>query len=139
MMARFVEPAPRELKIWHEWLASRPAHIRVVAEAFDPWSLYRLKESGHRVFIEGVGENTEEGVVTLTVVVSGAFNRVAFDRVVYGIPPDGLEPCALPEPGEPLGTLLTPEEVEKNIDLVRATARPDLFVLDEAGSLHRKH
>jgi hypothetical protein len=131
-MARYTEPTPEQEKLWQKWLAERPDNVRKVAEKFDPWSLFRMKSSGHRVYVIGfdVGDT-----VTLRVAVTGAFNRVRFERQVFGIEPDDLEPCQLPGPDEPLGTELTQEEAWEQMDELRLEIRPDLWVRDERGKV----
>ena len=52
---------------------------------------------------------------TLTVVVSGKYNKIDFERKVFGIDPDDLNPCELPQEGEPLGVALTAEEARAMI------------------------
>lgn len=136
-MARLMEPTEEQLTGYREWVASRPEHVRIVAEKFEPWSLYRLKSSGHRVTIVSFGEQ-EDGGVTLTVCVSGEFNFVMFDRNVFGIKPEDLEPCELPAPNEVTGAMMTPEQVDDNIDALRLMARPDLWVADEDGKAVRR-
>ena len=127
-MARIQEPTPEELAGYRAWVASRPPAVRAVAERFDPWSLYRLKSTGQRVVIRSFSELVD---VTLTVLVSGDFNAIAFERAVFGINPDNLEPCEFPDPAEPVGALLTQTEVDENIDQIRVIARPDIWVWDE--------
>lgn len=103
-MARFHEPTPEEESEWADWVAARPEAVRVVAQRFEPWSLYRLKSSGNRVVIYSIEESDP---VTLTVDVTGDFNAVAVERRVFGINPDDLEPCELPSPDETLGVLFS--------------------------------
>jgi hypothetical protein len=98
-MAGIYDPTPEQRAAWDDWVASRPACVRRVAERFDPWSLYRLRTTGHRVTIYAFDEG-EDGRVTLKVDVTSKFNRVAFERRVFGIDPDDLEPCELPAFGE---------------------------------------
>lgn len=53
------------------------------------------------------------------MIVSGAFNRVIFDRRVFGIPPEDLTECDLPGADEVLGTeLVDPEDVDRFIGSV---------------------
>ena len=60
------------------------------------------------------------GGVSLTINVLGTFNLVTFERRVFGIAPNDLGPCDLPEEGEPVGALLTEEEeIESYIDTMR--------------------
>lgn len=89
---------------WDEWLAERPAAIRALANQFPPNKLYRLKSSGHRVTIVSYEEH-KNGTVGFKVHVSPEFNFVIFERVVFGIPADGLEECDLPSTDEPVGDL----------------------------------
>lgn len=102
---RWMEPTQEQIEGYREWVASRPDNVRAVAEKFEPWSLYRLKSSGHRVTIASFDEGTDN-TITLKVAVTGQFNRVVFERLVFGVSPDDLEPCELPLEGEPLGTLI---------------------------------
>jgi DNA primase large subunit len=112
-MARFTEPTPSQEVEWNEWVASRPDRVREVAEKFDPWSLYLLKSSGHRVKLHSFQESVKDGSVTITVLVLGQWNKIAFERNVFGIKPDELEPCELPGPEVEVGTVLnTAEEVQ---------------------------
>ena len=120
-MAVIETPTPDMIAEYQAWLAGRPPQVRAVAERFRPWELYRLKTSKHRVIVLSFGE-TMDGRVELTVLVSGQFNAVMFDRQVFGINPDDLEPCELPTEDEVLGTMMTPEEVDENIDALRAMA-----------------
>lgn len=137
-MARFIEPTPKQQKGWNKWIASRPPNVRAVAEKLEPWSLYRMKPDGQRVTLISLSEG-EDGTVTLTVAVTGEFNLTMFDRQVFGVDPDSLEPCDLPQPDEPTGAMMTGEEVDDNIDALRALVRPDLFSLDEKGNAIRKN
>lgn len=134
---RFTEPTKAQERVYRRWVKSRPPNVRAVAERFEPWSLYRLKTTGHRVTVHSFGEE-KDGSVTLTVNVTADFNFVMFERQVFGIQPDDLEPCDLPQPGEKFAAILTPEQVDDNIDVLRVLARPDLWVLDEHGKAVRK-
>ena len=109
-MARIKEPTREEIENWNKWVSERPESVRKIAERFEPWSLYRLKSTGHRVFLYSFEENG-----TLTVVVSGKYNKVDFERKVFGIDPDDLKPCELPQEGDPLGAALTAEEARAMI------------------------
>ena len=109
---RYADPTPDMLREWAQWLAACPECVRLVAEEFDPWTLYRLAGSGHRVFIVGFDEN-QDGSITMKVGVSGEFNAVAFERTVFGIKPEDLTECDLPAPGENVGNAdLDIEEVK---------------------------
>lgn len=130
---RFVEPTPAQLKAWRKWIRKLPKQVRGVAERFEPWSLYRLKMTGHRVTVHAFGDDA-----TMTVIVSGRWNNLAFERQVFGIEADQLEDCELPEPGEKLGSTMTQEEAKENIDALRVMIRPDLWVLDDNGKAVRK-
>lgn len=136
-MARIMEPTAEQETGYREWVASRPPTVRAVAERFEPWSLYRLKSSNHRVTIASFGEG-QDGAVTLTVTVSGEFNLVMFERQVFGIKPEDLEPCDLPTDDEITGTMLSQQDAMDNIDAMRVMARPDLWVMGEDGKAVRK-
>jgi hypothetical protein len=127
-MARFTEPTVEQETEWDNWVTERPECVRVIAERFDPWSLYRLKSSGHRVIIYSF---LEDG--TVTVIVSGEYNHVLADRKVFGIDPDDLEPCELPGEDELTGSMMSNEDVHENIDLLRVAVRPDLWELNDDG------
>lgn len=134
-MARFVEPTAEQERLWAEWLASRPARVRTVADQFEPWSLYRMKSTGHRVTVCSFFEGDP---VTLSVNVTGEFNAIAFERCVVGVDPSDLEPCELPDPDEALGAALTDQEVEENIDALRVAVRPDLWDVGPDGKARCK-
>lgn len=113
-MARFREPTQEEQDDWAKWVAERPEPIRKVAERFNPWSLYRPKTGGHRVTLYSLYE-VEDGTVQMTVLVTGQYNVVAFERNVFGINPDDLEECELPPPDEPVGSADIPIERVKEL------------------------
>lgn len=115
IVARYHNPTPEELAAWNAWVESRPENVRDLARRLDPWTLYRLKSSGHRVTIYAIDEHNDEPV-TLRVNVTGAFNLVAFERCVFGISPGDLEECELPAADEPLGSAnLSVEQVKERM------------------------
>jgi hypothetical protein len=130
------EPTKELEDDWDRWVAERPPAVRMVAEKFKPWKLYRLKSSGHRVTIVSFGEH-QDGA-TLTVAVTGDFNFVINDRTVFGIKPDDMEECDLPGPDEKLGSILSGEQVEENLDALRLMVRPDLWMRMPDGSAVRR-
>ncbi len=79
---------------YQEWIDSRPPRVRKVAEKLAPWQLYRLKSSGHTVSLHSYDEPEDESQpVTLKVTVLRQYNPdVLFDRTVFGIAPEDLEP-----------------------------------------------
>jgi hypothetical protein len=105
-MAKIVDWTPKQEAAWAKWVDSRPKVIQDLAERIPPNRLYLLKSSGHRVIPYSYSEDG-----TLTVAVLAEYNAVAFERRVFGISPDDLEECDLPEPGEILGSCLTQEEL----------------------------
>lgn len=118
-MARIYEPTPEQLAGWNKWVAVRPANVRAVAEKFDPWSLFRMKETGQRCTLVSFGE-AEDGAVTLTVNITGKHNFTMFDRQVFGVNPESLEPCEPPPADEAIGTVLTDEDdIKSFVDAVR--------------------
>lgn len=136
-MANIYEPTEEQKALYAEFVATRPEAVRLVAERFPPWTLYRIKGSGHRCHVYSFGE-AEDGSVSLTVSVTGQFNAVMFDRNVFGISPEDLEECELPSADEATGTLMSPEAVDENIDAMRVMVRPDLFEMGPAGKAIRK-
>lgn len=87
-----------ELAEWGQWLKDRPETIRDLALRFPPNGLFRIKASKHYCVINSF---MEDG--TVTVRVTCAFQMLAFDRVVFGLKPDELEPAPLPEKGVRIG------------------------------------
>ena len=118
-MARTEQPTDEQLASWGDWLAERPEHVRRVAERFEPWTLFRMKSTGHRCHVFGFDE-TKDGDVTLRVQITGKYNLIDFERNVFGIEAADLEECALPSPDENLGALLTdPAHVKAYIEMRR--------------------
>jgi len=132
-MARIHEPTPEQLAEWQAWVDERPPVVKELAERFPPWDLWLLKASNHKVVVVGYNE-----AGTLTVAVTGKFNAVMFERNVFGIKPEDLEPCELPGPNEVTGSLLTQEETEANQDAIRVAVRPDLWAMGPGGKAVRK-
>ena len=102
-MANVYEPTEEQKSQRAKWVAERPDAVRAVAERFQPWKLYRMRSTGHRVTVHSYGEG-ENGSVTLTVNVTGKYNLLAFERRVFGIDPDDLSECDLPGADEPVGS-----------------------------------
>lgn len=116
-MADWYEMDSEQQASWREWVASRPPVVREMAERFLPNKLYRLTTSNHRVTVCGFGEDG-----TMTVAVTGQFNRVMFERRVFGIQPEDLEECELPGSDEVLGAVLTErEDIDAHIAELRST------------------
>lgn len=63
-MAQCFEPAQEQIDGYAEWVAERPSHVRTVAEKFTPWTLYKMKSTGHRCTVSQFDE-MEDGGVTL--------------------------------------------------------------------------
>jgi hypothetical protein len=97
--------------------------------------LYRMKSTNRRVTVQSFNEGPP---VTLTVNVEGKFNLVVMERAVFGIDPDDLEPCDLPGDDEMLGSAMTHEQVDENIDALRVAVRPDLWAMGSDGKAKRK-
>jgi len=89
----------------NDWIKTRPENVQRMIELFPPNKLYRLKTTGNRVTIYSYSEDD-----TLTVEVSGEYNAVMFERRVFGIKPEDLEECDLPDENESLGAVLTEQE-----------------------------
>lgn len=122
---KFAEPTTTQLAAWREWVISRPDHVRVVAERFNPWTLYRMISTGQRVTIYSFVELDDvDKSVALTVSVDGRFNRVMFSRLVFGISPDDLVECNLPGPDEDIGDIAA--ELEFMDESIRSGVIPRL-------------
>jgi hypothetical protein len=132
-MARFHEPTAGEVKSWRRWVKGRPPKVRAMAERFEPWSLYQLKTTNHRVTVASFSEDG-----TMTVDITAEFNLLDFERQVFGIKPEDLEPCDLPAPDEALGALFSNENIDDHIDELRVRIRPDLWAMGEDGVAVRK-
>lgn len=131
-MAEFANPSDKKRNEWRAWVAERPENVRVVAEKFPPWELFRLKTTDQRVVVGGFDEH-DDGSVTLQVAVSSRFNFVVFERMVFGINPDDLEPCDLPKEGEIIGAVLTEDAdvetfIEENREDILAGKTPELRI-----------
>ncbi len=133
-MARIAEPSKKQEAGWRRWVKSRPPTVRAIAGRFDPWSLYRMRPNGERVFLVSINEDG-----TITVGISGRFNAVVMERNVFGIDPSDLEPCDLPGPDEVTGSLLTDSQVDDNIDALRVIVAPDLWVMGDDGKATRRN
>jgi len=103
---KFFDMNESQRREWQQWLDTRPLVVREMATSYPPDRLYRLTSSGHRVTIESYAEDG-----TCTVAVTGQYNCVSHNRSVFGVPIEELVECDLPAEGEPLGTILTRDEV----------------------------
>lgn len=86
-------------QLWREWIDSRPAPIRAVAERFKPWVKMRMASTGQVVSVQSFSEE-DDGRVTVKVLVEPEdnphlpmrhllFGGAAFE--VFGVNPDDLE------------------------------------------------
>lgn len=118
-MANVFEPTPEMIRDWNAWVRERSPAVRAVAERIKPWKLYLL-EKGSRVVVYSIDE-MPSGKVSLMVDILGQFNLCSFERRVFGVDPDDLTECDLPGKDEPLGALLTQEEVDR---IIRGASTP---------------
>lgn len=132
-MAQLMEPSEADLAEWAEFKNGLPDNLRLIAGRVNPWTLYRLRPTGQRVIVYSYQDDG-----TVTVIVSGLYNLQLHDAQVFGINPDDLEECDLPSPNEPVGSLMTTDEVKDNIDELRCRVRPDLWVMGEDGKAIRR-
>ena len=95
-MAHIFELDSEQLKGWEAWIATRPPVIQEMARRWPPNVLYRLDQ--HRVSVISYNE-----AGTVTVEVSGKYNRVLFGRNVFGVDPQKLIECELPPKDEDVG------------------------------------
>ena len=112
---KYVEPTAEHLAAWRTYVADLPPAVRAIAERYDPWTLYRLKDTGQRVFLLSFFDPDANGKVTCRVAVTGEFNLVTHERAVFGIDPADLEECDLPRADEVLGSFDFPIEVLKDL------------------------
>ena len=77
-----------------QWLAERPKVIHDLARLLPPNRLYRLDD--RRVTLVSYEENG-----TVTVLVSGEYNLLVCERHVFGVRPEDLTECDLPDAKEP--------------------------------------
>ena len=100
---------------WDEWVKTRPKIVQDLCEQFPPDRLYQLYGTGHRVTIHSYSEDG-----TMTVIVSGEYNLVTFERRVFDIKPEEITECDLPTNDELLGSCLTKKkDIEKFIEFVK--------------------
>jgi hypothetical protein len=100
-----------------KWIAGRPKKIQEMCEHWPPNLLYRDRGSNLRVYIYSYSENG-----TVTVIVSGRYNYVCFERKVFGVDPEALEECEMPGADEKVGVMFTdPNEVDSFIERVKNT------------------
>lgn len=97
-MAKIFEWDEQQRKEWKDWVSTRPKVVKELCLRLPPDRLYLLKTSKSRVTIHCYSEDG-----TVTVNVTGEYNRVLFSRQVFGIKPDDLEECDLPGENEDLG------------------------------------
>lgn len=95
-MANIIEWDDSQRAEWKAWLEERPQVIREMAAKLPPYKLYRMRS--HRVTIHSYSEDG-----TITVNVTGEYNRVLFGRHVFGVKPEDLTECDLPVDGEDIG------------------------------------
>ncbi len=104
-MANWQTWTAEQHSMWREWLAERPPEVRDLAKRFPPYKLFRMEDTGHRVFAMAYNEDG-----TLNVAVTAEFNFVIFPRNVFGVRPDSLTECGLPSKEAITGSLCTTEE-----------------------------
>ncbi len=89
---------PEEVAHWGQWLSGRPKLILDMALLYPVNALLRIKASRHYCQPYSYFEDG-----TITVSVTCNFQCVAFDRTVFGLKPEDLEPAELPAHGTPVG------------------------------------
>jgi len=107
---------------WDEWVKTRPPEIQELCKKLPPDRLYKMKDSGHRVTLHSYSEDG-----TVTVNVTGEYNALTFERQVFGVNPDDLQECDLPDECEQLGAMLTEsEQIDEMVELVSEALKYDL-------------
>lgn len=132
-MADLVEVTPEMEAAYAKWVEERPPVVKEIAARTRPWKLYRMKSTGQRVTIAAISEDG-----TVRVDVTGDYNLVLMARSVFGINPDDLEECDIPDLGEPTGELLTRDEAEESRDAIRCLVRPDIWEMGADGKAVRR-
>lgn len=121
-MAKSGTMSDESLKRFLDSIQELPPEKREIFLRYPPDRLYRLKETGERGVIQSYDSDN-----TVTVAITGQFNRTIFGRAVFGIKLDSIEECDLPEPHEQLGEILTDQE---DIDAFVKAKRADMFGRD---------
>ena len=130
-MALRYEPTPEQEASYQRWAEALSEPARSNAIRFVPWQLYQMEGDGHRVIVCGFDDDG-----TVSVIVSGLYNAVLHERKVFGIDPTTLTPCDPPPAHEPVGSLMSQDEVVDNIDALRVMIRPDLWEMGGDGKAH---
>lgn len=89
---KWTEPNDEQRAAWDAWLADRPAHVRAVAERFDPWTMYRHAVTGQRCQVIGFHESDGEIPVTVYAYCEHAVLGPITGRNVFGIDPANVVP-----------------------------------------------
>lgn len=132
-MVKIYEPDQEEIAEYEGWIESRPEPIKSIAKRFRPWILYTLRDTNQNVTIYSFSENG-----TVTIDVGAKYNdQLLFEKRVFNINPNDLKECeSMPNISNPV-PVLTSEEVDTNIDIIRCFIRPDLFKMNDHGKAER--
>lgn len=113
---KFIEFTPEQQAEFDKWVAERPPFIRGMIKRCPPDRLYS-NGAGHRVTILSYEEDG-----TVTVAITGQYNKITFERNVFGVPIEDLQECDLPGKDELLGAILTKQEdIDAFINATRST------------------
>ncbi|MGE0652020.1 MAG: hypothetical protein AB7P12_09745 [Alphaproteobacteria bacterium] len=124
-MANIIEPTPELRADWKEWAKGRPTIVQENARKYPWWELFLLKTTGQRVSCMAYAEDG-----TVRVLIQPQFNSMlVHPREVFGIDPNDLEPCDIPDPA----TIINPTFEAESIDEMRVRVRPDLWRMTESG------
>lgn len=118
-MAEIYALTDEQKQLVADWIKECPGAITEMVASHPGNKLYKMKQTGQRCEIHAYSEDR-----TVTVLITGKYNRLICDRTVYGVPIDDLEECDLPGPDEPLGSLLTEQ---KGIDAYVEAIRPQIL------------
>lgn len=120
-MAKIYEMSAEELNQFNTWVAQKPKVIQEMIKSHPPDRLYKIS-SGHRVIINSY---CEDGTVTVAVLAS--YNKILFERNVFGIDIHTLQECDIPDPNENLGATFTePKDIENCIQTLKENRPPVL-------------
>lgn len=97
-MAERYDMSGEKLETWRRLLESMSPECRALAKRYPVNKLYRIKSTGMRGYPIAYSED-----LTISLNVTGEYNRVTFSHIVFGLTEEHIEECELPLPGEDLG------------------------------------
>ena len=103
-----------DMKSFEEWLKTGPLIIQEMAKKYPPNKFYKIRGKGHICTLYSYSENN-----TVTVDITGDFNKLTIERRVFDINIDDLVETEFDET-QPTGVLFTKEDdIENYIKIMR--------------------